>query len=210
MNASEPTFAGFSSAALAVGSVALPAARRFTVDEYHRMIDSSILTENDRVELIDGWVIEMPPIGPEHSTANSLTGQAIEALLPAGWIVRYQDPITLAASEPEPDVVVARGTVRDYARRHPAAADIALVVEISDATLALDRNQKAAQYAAGGIPEYWIVNLIDRQIEVFSGPQSTGAALHYRRRELLAASRTVTLTVNGQALGLLKVTDLLP
>ena len=145
-----------------------PMPRRFSVEEYHRMIEAEILSENDRVQLVDGWIIEMPPIGPEHCTSTSLVGTALDDALPDGWIVRRQDPITLATGEPEPDVVVARGTVRDYARRHPTSVDIALLVEVSDATLNFDRVEKLSTYAAAGIVEYWIVNLVDRQIEVLS------------------------------------------
>jgi Uma2 family endonuclease len=152
----------------------------------------------------------MPPIGPEHSTSNALIGAAIGACLPDGWIVRLQDPVTLSGSEPEPDIVVARGTFRDYARRHPGAADIALVIEVADATLAFDRTKKAAQYAAAGIPEYWIVNLLDRQIEVHRDPATAATGSDYRIRESLAESQSIGLTVEGRPIAQLRVADLLP
>lgn len=189
---------------------AAPVARRFSVDEYHRMIESGILTSNDRVQLIDGWIIEMPPIGPEHITSNSLAGSAVQSRLPAGWIVRLQGPITLTNSEPEPDVVVVRGTLRDYAKRHPGSRDLALVIEVADSTLNFDRVQKAATYAAAGIPEYWIVNLVDRQLEVHREPQTTASGPEYRLREIIAASGTVHLTIAGQSVAQLAVADLLP
>jgi Uma2 family endonuclease len=174
------------------------------------MSKSGILTENDRLQLVNGWIVEMPPIGPEHSTSTSLVATAIDGSLPAGWIVRRQDPITLATGEPEPDVVVARGTIRDYAGRHPGANDIALVVEVADATLNFDRVEKLLQYAAAGIVEYWIVNLIQRQIEVYRDPHVTSSGTEYRKREVRDASDTIALIINGQEVAQFRVADLLP
>jgi Uma2 family endonuclease len=195
--------------------VAIPAAtgpfvRRFSVDEYHRMSESGILTENDRLQLVNGWIVEMPPIGPEHSTSTSLVATAVDDSLPAGWIVRRQDPITLATGEPEPDVVVARGTIRDYSHRHPGSNDIALVVEVADATLNFDRVEKLAEYASAGIMVYWIVNLVDRQIEVYRDPHMTSAGPEYRSREVFSASDRIDLIINGQKVAQFQVADLLP
>jgi Uma2 family endonuclease len=174
------------------------------------MIQSGILTQSDHVQLIDGLIIEMPPIGPEHSTSTSLLEAAIQRCLPPGWILRRGDPITLAAGEPEPDVVVARGTIRDYAKRHPGPGDIALVIEVADTTLSFDRAQKAREYAAAGIPAYWIVNLVDRQIELHYSPQSAATGPEYRIREVSTASATVKLQIEGKHVAELPVADLLP
>jgi Uma2 family endonuclease len=174
------------------------------------MIQSGIISENDRVQLVDGWIIELPPIGPEHSTSSLLAGSAIGRCLPAGWILRFSDPITLASGEPEPDLVVARGTIRDYSTRHPCPGDIALVVEVADATLSFDRVQKAKEYAAASIPEYWIVNLVDRQIEIHSDPQVSATGPEYRLCVVMAATATVKLQIQGKQVGELQVADLLP
>jgi Uma2 family endonuclease len=174
------------------------------------MIQSGILTENDRVQLIAGCIVEMPPIGPGHSTSTALVGTAIDEALPAGWIVRRQDPITLATGEPEPDIVVARGSLRDYSKRHPGPADIALVVEVADATLSFDRVEKAKEYAAAGISEYWIVNLVDRQIEVHRQPQAASTGPEYRFREVLTSSAKIKLEIEGNLIGEYRVADLLP
>jgi Uma2 family endonuclease len=130
--------------------------------------------------------------------------------LPPGWIVRTQSPITLEQSEPEPDVVVARGELRDYAQRHPGPVDLALVIEVADSTLEFDRQQKAIVYAAAKIPEYWIVNLVDRQLEVHREPQAASTGHEYRLREIIPASGRVKLVIAGQQVGELKVADLLP
>lgn len=185
-------------------------ARRFSIDEYHRMIETGILTENERIQLIDGWIIEMPPIGPQHGTSSTLSDSAIRRVLPSGWFVRTQLPVTLARGEPEPDVVVARGDTRDYSHKHPSARDVALVVEVADSTLEFDRRQKVREYAAAGIPEYWIVNLVDRQLEVHRDPQSLASGPEYRVREVVDASGVVALTIEGRQVAQIKVADLLP
>jgi Uma2 family endonuclease len=174
------------------------------------MSETGILTENDRLQLVNGWIVEMPPIGPEHSTSTSLVAAAIDGSLPPGWIVRRQDPITLATGEPEPDVVVARGTIRDYARRHPGANDIALVVEVADATLNFDRVEKLLEYAAAGIVEYWIVNLIHRQIEVYRDPYAASAGAEFRKRDVRNAADRIDLMIDGQSVAQFQVADLLP
>jgi Uma2 family endonuclease len=200
----------FGSSPIAVPTSPVPTARRFSVDEYHRMIQSGILTENDHVQLVAGWIVEMPPIGPGHCTSTALIGTAIDSALPAGWIVRHQDPITLPSGEPEPDVVVARGSVRDYSKRHPGPSDIALVVEVADATLHFDRVEKAKEYAAAGILEYWIVNLVDRQIEVHRHPQAATTGPEYRFREVFPSSTTIRLEIEGSLIGDFQVAELLP
>jgi Uma2 family endonuclease len=181
--------------------------RRFTVDQYHRMIETGILTENDHVELLDGWILEMSPIGPPHATCVSLILDALQQKLPSGWLIRAQSPITLAAGEPEPDVTVVRGSIRDYRDRHPGGPDIGLVIEVADSSLQFDRLQKRPQYAAAAIPEYWIVNLIDRCLEVYADPVTDG---DYQRRHVVDASGSVEVQLAGRSVGQIAVVDLLP
>jgi Uma2 family endonuclease len=159
--------------------------QRFTIEQYHRMIETGVLTPDDPVQLLQGVVVRMAPKGPWHVYAVTEVADQLYALLPAGWHIRRQDPITLADSEPEPDVVAARGSKRRYRKRHPFAKDVGLVVEVADSTLLLDRHQKASIYSAAGIVAYWIANLADRQVEVFAKPQPAGlrrAARYGRRR----------------------------
>jgi Uma2 family endonuclease len=184
----------------------VPSVRRFTVDDYHRMIDAGILGENDRVELVDGWIVEMSPIVPPHATCVSLLAAAIQELLPAGWIVRVQSPITIANGEPEPDIAVVQGSIRDYRARHPSGADIAVVVEVADASLQFDRLQKRIQYAMAGIPEFWIVNLVDQSIEIYRNP----AHSDYPVPEVFDSAGTADVRVRGQVLGKISVADVLP
>jgi Uma2 family endonuclease len=203
MSTAVPSQIGFGSLPLAPAPV-----RRFTVDEYHRMIETGVLTSNDRVQLIDGWIIEMPPIGPPHASVTSLAAQVIQSGLSSGCYVRSQLPITLRHSEPEPDIVVARGGIRDYAKRHPGPDEVALVAEVADSTLQFDRQQKLKIYAADGIAVYWIINVADRQVEVFSDPDTTKQ--EYRRREVIRDQGTVDLIIDGKKIAQLKVADLLP
>ncbi|MGD9633565.1 MAG: Uma2 family endonuclease [Pirellulales bacterium] len=182
-------------------------ARRFTVDEYHRMIETGILTENDRVELLDGWILEMSPIGPPHATCVALVAETLQAVLPSGWHIRLQSPITLQTSEPEPDITVVQGNIRDHVTHHPTGAEIALIVEVADSLPDYDRNSKRPHYAAAGIPEYWIVNFNDRQLEVYRGPVAGG---DYLRPNVLDESSAVQLSLAGRVVGALRVADMLP
>ncbi|HUY91490.1 MAG TPA: Uma2 family endonuclease, partial [Pirellulales bacterium] len=143
---------------------------RFTVDQYHEMIDAGILGENERIELLEGGILHMSPRGPRHVFAVQELAARLAPLLPADWHLRSQDPLTLAESEPEPDLAIVRGARRAYAARHPVAGEVGLVVEVADSSLEFDRSVKQRIYAAAGIPEYWIVNLDQRSIEVYREP----------------------------------------
>ena len=138
---------------------------RITVAQYHEMIHSGILTDDDPVELLEGWLVTKMSKNRRHSLATRFTREALESIIPQGWYVDSQEPITTMDSEPEPDVVVVRGNPRDYIERHPAPAEVALVVEVSDATLQRDRTLKLRVYASAGIPAYWILNLQENQLE---------------------------------------------
>jgi Uma2 family endonuclease len=148
---------------------------RFSVEQYHRMVASGAFTEHDRLELIDGWVVEKMAKGPAHEYATGRCEELLRERLPPGWHVRNQAPVTLARSEPEPDLTVALGERGAYRHRHPSSREIALVVEVADTTLATDR-LKANTYAEAGIPAYWLVNLVDRCVEVYTQPGPVGYA----------------------------------
>ncbi len=143
---------------------------RFTTDEYERMIATGILTEEDRVELVDGEIIAMTPIGDEHVFAlNSLTAQLFQKLAGRA-VISVQNPIRLSDfSRPQPDIALWRLSSR---RTLAGPADILLLVEISDSTLSFDRDVKLPLYARAAIQEVWIVNLVEGQIEVYRGPVS--------------------------------------
>ena len=143
-------------------------------DEYHRMIEGGFF-DGKRVELLDGEVLRMPAQLTPHAVAVGLTRRIVEAAFGTDYDVRIQAPITLSRhSEPEPDVLAALGAPMDYMSHHPGPAEIALLVEVSDSTLQRDRGRKARAYARAGITDYWIVNIVDRQLEVHRDPLPDG------------------------------------
>ena len=183
---------------------------RFSVDQYHAMIRAGILTEDDPVELLEGWLVTKMPKNPPHSVVTQLTREALARILPSGWYVDAQEPITTADSEPEPDVMVVRGETRHYLDRHPGPQDVALVIEVADSTLQRDRSLKKRLYAAAGIPVYWIVNLPDSQIEVYTEPSGPGEQLDYRQWQNYGPADTIPVVTEGREVGRLAVRDLLP
>ncbi len=145
---------------------------RLSVDQYHEMTRHGILTEDDEVELLDGLLVAKMTKNTAHHVAKLLVQSALAKVIPEGWYVDSQDAITLATSEPEPDAMVVRGQPRDYLAHHPLPGDLALVVEVADSSLHHDRGFKKAIYAASAIPVYWIINLVDRRVEVYTDPTS--------------------------------------
>ncbi len=183
---------------------------RFRVAQYHQMIRLGILTDDDPVELLEGWIIQKMPKNPPHRAATKLTRNALEAIVPLGWYVDAQEPITLEDSEPEPDVVIVRGNTRNYLDRHPGSQDLALIVEISDSTLERDRTSKQRLYARAGIPVYWIVNLPEQKLEVYTEPFNLGTAPTYQNRQDYNLLDQVAVLIEGQEIGRLIVQKLLP
>lgn len=148
--------------------------RPITVGEYHRMIEAGILTENDRIELIEGDLVSMHPIGGPHASTVMKLTRALFRIVGDGALVWSQNPVQLGdRSEPEPDVSLLKPRADDYAEI-PRADDVLLIIEVSDSTLRYDREVKRPLYARNGISETWIVNLIDREVEVARGPTPDG------------------------------------
>jgi len=149
--------------------------RRWTRAEYDRMIKMGLFNPEDRVELIDGEILQVTPQSSRHATAIRQCTRALEAAFPSGSDVRPQLPLALhESSEPEPDVAVVPGGIADYRDAHPQSA--MLVIEVSDSTLEFDRDRKGSLYARAGIPEYWIVNLLDRRLEIYREPREDADA----------------------------------
>jgi Uma2 family endonuclease len=183
---------------------------RLSVEQYHEMIERGILTEDDPVELLEGWLIPKVPKKPRHSAATRRTRSALEPRLPKGWFIDIQEPITLADSEPEPDNSVVRGDKERYDSHHPGAKDVGLVVEVSEASLHRDRGAKKRIYAEAHIPVYWIVNLIDDQVEVHTDPTGPAARPDYRKRVVYRPGQSVPLVLGGKTVARIPVRDLLP
>lgn len=139
----------------------------WTVESYHRLIETGILTTEHQVELLNGQIIEMSPAGRMHAACIDRLNELLRTALKKESIIRIQSPITLVGSqsEPEPDISILKRKANYYADAHPTAEDIFLVIEVSDSTLDKDRHFKMQLYAVAGIAEYWLVNLNDQQIE---------------------------------------------
>jgi len=165
--------------------------KRWTRLEYDRMAEAGIFSQDDRVQLIDGDVVTMTPHNSQHASAIGKTERALERLFGMYVWVRVQMPLIVDPdSEPEPDLVVVPGTPDDYRDEHPRSA--LLAVEVSDTTLALDRDRKRAIYARAGIQEYWIVNLAERCLEVYRDPAAApGQASVYRSSQKLTPSDSI-------------------
>jgi len=184
--------------------------RRWTRAEYERLIDIGVFRADEPLELLGGELIVSEPQDSAHYTAIGLVEDALRAALEPGWLVRSQGPISLDdESEPEPDVAVTRGARRSYSRQHPSRP--ALVVEVAESSLALDRERKGSLYARARLEDYWIVNLVDRVLEVYRRPvpdPSSPFGWRYASKEVLSAESFVELLAVPGARIL--VSDLLP
>ena len=142
---------------------------RMPRSRYDRLVEVGLLGKQDRIELLDGLLVVREPQGQRHATAVGLVRAALEKAFDRAYHLREEKPIALdERSEPEPDIAVVAGRIRDYATAHPSRP--VLVVEVADTSLALDRLRKAGLYARAGIPDYWVVNLIDDTLEVYRDP----------------------------------------
>ncbi len=146
--------------------------RLWTVDEYHRMIDTGILTPNDQVELLDGRIVQMSPQKPPHAATTQRSCDYLKALLTRQAYVRMQLPITLSTSEPEPDIAVVRIDPNGYADHHPISSEILLIIEVAYTTFDYDRQEKASVYAKANIADYWILDIMERQAYILRQPSS--------------------------------------
>jgi Uma2 family endonuclease len=165
--------------------------RRFTVAEYHRMGEAGILAEDDRVELLDGEIVEMTPIGPAHASVVGRLTHLFSRMVGERGLVWVQNPIDLADadSEPQPDVVLLTPRVDFYVTAHPAPADVLLLVEVMDASAERDRRLKLPLYARAAIREVWLVDLGAERIEVHRQPDAD----EYRQTHLLRRGESTTI-----------------
>lgn len=177
--------------------------RRFTADEVLRMLHSGVLSEDEPLELLEGELLVVSPLGPEHSSLTEVIREALEEAWGAGVHTRCHSPVSADPhSLPEPDVAVVRGAARDYLGRYPEGKDLLMVVEVSRTSQPTDR-AKAAIYARAGVPVYWLVDLAARRVEVRSEPLSEG---RYGRLETYAEEGNLPLPGTETAL---RVRDLL-
>jgi Uma2 family endonuclease len=184
--------------------------RRWSRVEYGRLIEHGFLDEDDPIELVDGLLLVKEPQYTPHATAVTLVAEALRTAFGPGWTIRQQLPMALDdRSEPEPDVCVVPGPPRDYLRDHPAAA--ALVVEVAASDLATARGRKATMYARSGIADYWILNLVDRVLDVHREPvHLRGTRRGWRYRRVHSVGPADVLSPLALPAARIAIADLLP
>lgn len=177
---------------------------RMTVDKYERI---GGMLDDDRVELIDGYLVKKMSKKPPHISAVENVLHSLTPLLPTGFFCRKEDPVRIPEfDEPEPDVAILRGSRQDYSGRLPGPGDLAMVVEASETTLDRDQGPKHLAYAKAGISVYWIVNLVDNQVEVYSNPGADG----YKSRQDFKPGQDVPVVIDGAEVGRIAVAAILP
>jgi Uma2 family endonuclease len=183
--------------------VHLPAARRFSVDEYHQMAAAGILTEDDPVELIEGAIVEMPPMGSRHAACiERLTTELVSRTRESAR-VRVQLPIQVNEhSEPEPDLALVLARADSYASAHPTPSDVLLVIDVAETTVGYDRTVKAPLYAQAGIPEYWLIDLQGERVDVHQDPAegSYRTVPVFRRGERLTSEALPSVAIQVDAI----------
>lgn len=179
---------------------------RLSVEQYEAMVLSGVFAKHDRLHLINGMLVSKMTKKPPHVIGCEKGRDALMRSVPAGWRVTVEAPVRIPEyNEPEPDLAVARGSVDDYEERHPEPFDLALIVEVADSSLDEDRDLTFV-YGAAGVPVYWIINVVDRQVEVYSDPGPHG----YRSSVFLKPGQFVPFVIDGAEAGQILVDDMLP
>jgi Uma2 family endonuclease len=183
---------------------------RFSVPRYQRMIEAGILTSEDKVELLENCVVLKMPRNPRHDGTIDLLMDRMRVSLPVGWRLRVQQTLVLSDSQPEPDLTIVRGDARSFMVRHPLATDLGVVIEVADSSLLRDQRDKARIYARGGVPCYWIVNLVDHRIEVHTQPSGPCESPKYDEVRHFSPGDNVPLILDGRTVGEIPASELLP
>ncbi len=183
---------------------------RWSVAQYQRMVEVGLLTDEDKVELLENDIVLKTPRTPRHDGTTSCITHRFWELLSDDWSIRCGSSIVLPDSQPEPDLAIVRGDHRSYLTRHPGPADVGLVIEVADTSLFRDQRIKTRIYARAGIPVYWIVNLVDQRVEVYSQPSGPTAVPAYGAFQVYQPGDAVPLVLDGAAVAAVPAADLLP
>jgi hypothetical protein len=184
--------------------------RKFTVHEYHRLIESGALPPDLRTELAEGWVVEKMTRGARHDGTLQLVNDSLQRRLSPQWTLRQQSAVTLDDGELEPDFAIVPGPARQYLEYHPVPNDVALASEVSSTTLPYDNGLKKRDFARNSVARYWIVNLVARRIEVYEDPSGPTEAPEYRSTKRYHSGESVPLTLRDQTLEPIPVDEILP
>ena len=179
---------------------------RLSVERYHAMMSSGLITEEDRVELLDGLLVEIPPMNPPHAVIRNRVYRLLNSLPLTDFYVRSQQPITTETSEPLPDVMIIRGDDGRYLTRHPSPDEVPLFVAVSDSTLLRDQREKKRIYSSAGVAVYWIINIPESQLEIYSIPEGET----YRRIDIYFADDMLPVVIEGEEIGRIPAKSLLP
>lgn len=183
--------------------------RKFTLDEYHKMIDLGILKSGEPYELLEGNLVRKMSHGTAHDHVMDLLEGVFQLLAFGNWFVRCQRAVSLSPSAPEPDYAVVRGPRTRYASAHPGPADIGLIIEVSDTSLLIDRHDKGSIYARAGLPIYWVVNVADKVIEVYTQPTGQGEAAGYAKHDDYAIGASAPIVLDGNTIGSIAVAEVM-
>lgn len=187
----------------------LPTLRQFTVPQYLRLIQTGVLGKYDQVELIDGWIVNKMTRNASHDSSISRLIRLLGRLLPVDWVLRCQSAVLLPRSVPEPDLAVFPGPIETYDQEVPAAGKAALLIEVAESSLAYDRDEKSKLYAQAHVPVYWLVNLVDHRVEVYTQPRG-GSKPCYRHHEDYHPGDKLPLQLGKRAIGHIAVSEILP
>ena len=180
---------------------------RLTVRQVDQMTATGVIAEDDPLELIEGLLVTKMSRNRPHIVAGKKGLMVLSRIIPPGWHVAKEDPVVASDwSKPEPDLAIVRGAADDYLDRDVMAADVALAVEIAESSLSIDQNEMARVYASSGIPVYWIVNLVARQLEVYTNP----APNKYQTSQILTAADEVSIVIEGREIAKINVAEILP
>jgi hypothetical protein len=183
---------------------------RVSVERYHEMIETGLITKDDRLELIEGFLVEKMSIKPLHAFVTETVRETLAAVIPDGFFVSAQQPITTDDSEPEPDVLIIHGQRQDFLDHHPGPESVALLVEVADTTLYQDQTWKKRIYARASVSVYWLINLPERQIEVYTQPSGPTNNPAYRQLLTYREDDHIPLFLNETEIATWPVSDLLP
>ncbi len=184
--------------------------RKFTVPEYEKLMDSEALHPALRTEMVEGWVIDKMVRHARHDSTLQYADDVLSQNLTDDWRLRRQSAIILDGSNPEPDLVIVPGPKSRFLREHPRPFEVALLVEVSDSTLSYDRGMKLRDYARNGIAVYWILNTVQRQVEVYENPSGPTDAPTYQTTRVYQAGEVVPLALRDLAVRNIRVDDLIP
>lgn len=184
--------------------------RKFTLAEYHKMIADGVLQDGEPYELLEGNLVHKMSRGTKHDRAIQVLTNRLVRMAPVGWNYRSQSAITLpSGSEPEPDGALVRGDEGSYGDHHPGPGDVGLLIEVSASSLLVDRHDKGSIYAGAGVPVYWVVNVVDKVIEVYTQPTGTGEAAAYAKCDTYPVGASVPVVLDGVTVGTVSVADVM-